>query len=276
MKKKNQKSIEENLLEFERIIGNCDWVLADFDKIYLNDIKPTADSPYMFNYFHWITNFKKMCIEHKSGVKKMLGYEEETFSLEKCFSIIHPNFRPFVLEYSKNTYEMLKTPKYKTLSNKAHFSIQFPILRADGEYILVQMNVSIIMVDNIGSPLINYNRFEVLGKYFDTPIFIKPRINFRTGIDLSEKAKEAEAELSGKVRHFLLNHLGFTDKELEVLKCLGNDLRLTDISDKLNIPSVETIKKHNLNIIKKARIHLSPLFANARDIAKYLKGMGII
>lgn len=171
---------------------------------------------------------------------------------------------------------MLSEKKYQSLSSKAHYSIQFPILRSDGEYYAVQMNVSIILVDKEGNPLVNYNRFEVLGNYWGEPLIIKPRVHFRTGVDLSGTAKEVEAELSKKVRDFIWERLEFTEKEKNVLQCLSNGDKLTEISDILNIKSVETVKKHNLHILKKARLHLSPLFMSARDVANYLKSMSIL
>ena len=282
MRKKNQKSIKESLQEFEKLSSNFDWAMSDFEEVYNRTIKAIAESPYMFNYYHWVTNFKDMRIIHISGLKKMLGHDEDTFTLQKSFGIIHPNFRPFVLEYAKNAYEMLCDKKYRLLSSKAHYSIQFPVLRADGEYILVQMNVSIIMVDKAGNPLANYNRFEVLGKYFDGPILIQPRVFFRTNIDLSDKAQEAEAELSERVRDFLLKQLGFTDAEKKVLLCLSEGKPLTEIAKALTKPealtdiSVETVKIHTKHILTKAKNHLSPLFKSARDVAEYLKSMNII
>ena len=276
MRKKNHRSTKESLYEFEKLSANFDWTMSDFDEVYNKTIKAIAESPYMFNYYHWITHFKEMRIRHISGLKKMLGYEESDFTLQKSFDIIHPNFRPFVLEYAKNAYEMLSDKKYRPLSSKAQYSIQFPVQNIEGEYILVQMNISIILTDKTGNPLMNYNRFEVLGKYFGSPILIKPRVFFNTGIDLSEKAKEAEAELTVKVKDFLMKHLEFTDTEKKVLKYLSEGQKLPDIAKALDDKSVKTVKVHNKHILNKARNHLSLLFKDARDVAQYLNSMNIL
>lgn len=276
MRKKAPRSIKESIHEFGKLSANFDWTLSDFDDFYNANIKALVESPYIYNNYHWITNFKEMRIIRIIGLKKILGYDEDTFSLHKSFDIIHPNFRPFVLEYAKNAYEMLSDKRYRPLSSKAHYSIQFPVHRSDGEYILVQMNVSIIMVDKAGNPLINYNRFEVLGKYFGEPIFIKPKVYFRTGVDLSQKAQEAVDQLSEKTRNFLLAYLHFTEREKEVLKCLSVGEKLPEIAKKLGDMSIETLKMHNKNILKKAKQHLSTLFQNARDVAYYLESMNIL
>lgn len=279
MKKNTSKSIEESLREFGKISESFDSIVSDtdFQKIYRESIKHIAESPLMFNGYHWVTNFKDMSIMDISGLKKILGYDEETFTLQKSVSIMHPNFRPFILEYAKNAYEMLCDERYRLLSNKAHYSIQFPVLRYDGVYILVQMNISIIMVDKMGNPLVNYNRFEVLGNYLEEPIAIVPRVFFRTEMDLSAKAQEAEVELKERVKGFLFDKLNLTDTELKVLNGLSDtNKKIAQIAQELDDMSIETLKIHNKNILKKARHCLSPLFRDAKEVVKYLKSMDML
>lgn len=249
---------------------------VEFEEFYRSNIQILAESPYMFNYYHWVSYYPDKEIGNIVNLKKMLGHDEDGFDFEKSQSIIHTNFRPFVVEYAKATFNMLCDKKYRMLGDKAHYSIQFPVKHAEGYYILVQMNVSIIKVNDWGYPIALYNRFEVLGKYLNSPILIKPRIFFRTKMDLTDMTRAAEKDLTQKVSVFMLNHLGFTKSEMALLKKLSEEISIKNIAIELGNISEETVKVHNKNILNKARGLLSPLFMSAREVSHYLKDMDII
>ncbi len=89
MKTENMNLIENKLSEFQTIGADFGAPSSKLEDVYLSSIKSIAESPYMFNYFHWITNIKEMKIMHSAGIKKMLGYDESTFDLRKGLSIIN-------------------------------------------------------------------------------------------------------------------------------------------------------------------------------------------
>jgi hypothetical protein len=271
--KKPSKNI--NLSHFADMSAAFQSVAFEYEKIYKKSIEPIANSDYMFNYFHWTTDIKAMSIIDCYGIEKMLGYDESSFTLEKSVEIIHPLFKPFVIQYAYLAYQMLSLPKYRLLSSKAHYSIQFPILNAKGQFILVQKNISIIVTDDEGNSIVNYNRFEVLGEYRNLPIPIKPRVFFKTNLDLSERAKEAEHELNEKVKKIFLKIIGITPKQVKILKLLADNKPIEDILKLLDYNG-ETHKTHAKSILSKARLTLSPLFRESREVANYLRGMNII
>ena len=271
----NDQTKNRALSKLFDLTSSFEEVKFEYETLYKNTIQLIAESPYIFNYFHWTTDIKARRIIDHFGIKKILGYGEDVVTFEKMISLIHPKFFPFVVQYAATAYEMLTYKKYLPLSIKAHYSVQYPILCANGKYLLVQMNVSIIVVDAKGNPIVNYNRFEVLGEYLDTPIPIKPRVFFRTGLDLSAKAKEAEKELNDKVKGIFIKIIGLTEKELSVLDYLADNSLREEKFVALKI-SRETLKTHNKNILTKAKKHISPLFEKARDVAKYLKTMEIV
>jgi DNA-binding CsgD family transcriptional regulator len=270
-----EPSKQIKLSDFEEMSSAFQAVVFEYEKLYKKSIEPIATSDYMFNYFHWTTDIKAMRIIDMYGIEKMLGYDESVFTLEKSIDIIHPFFKPFVIQYAYIAYQMLSLPKYRPLSNKAHYSIQFPILTANGQYVMVQKNVSIIVTDDEGNSIVNYNRFEVLGEYRNLPIPIKPRVFFRTQLDLSERAKEAEKELNEKVKEVFLKIIGITPKQVKILELLADDKPIDEILDSLDYNG-ETHKTHSKSILSKARSTLSPLFKEAREVATYLRGMNII
>jgi DNA-binding CsgD family transcriptional regulator len=273
--KENKPSKHINLSHFADMSAAFQSVAFEYEKIYKKSIEPIATSDYMFNYFHWTTDIKAMSIIDCYGIEKMLGYDESSFTLEKSVEIIHPLFKPFVIQYAYLAYQMLSLPKYRPLSSKAHYSIQFPILNAKGQFILVQKNISIIVTDDEGNSIVNYNRFEVLGEYRNLPIPIKPRVFFKTNLDLSERAKEAEQALNEKVKKIFIKIIGITPKQVKILKLLADNKPIEDILKLLDYNG-ETHKTHAKSILSKARLTLSPLFRESREVANYLRGMNII
>jgi hypothetical protein len=264
-----------DLSQFKEMSKEFQSIAFNYQNIYKEKIEPMAQSEYMFNYFHWTTDIKSMKIIDCFGIQKILGYDESTFTLEKSVKIIHPSFAPFVMQYAYIAYTMLSLPQYRPLSSKADYCIQFPILDANGKYVLVQKNISIIVTDNMGNPIVNYNRFEVLGEYFGLPIPIKPRVFFRTHLDFSQRAKEAELELNEKIKHTFIKIVGITPKQLQILKMLADKTIIDGILKQLNY-SLETHKTHTKKILLKARKTISPLFRDAREVAFYLRSMSIV
>lgn len=271
---KNKKaSSDKTIKALRQLTTEFGHPTADYKSIYQRLIHPIVESPLLFNSYHWTTNISEQKLIHCAGVQRLLGYDEVEFDFQKSYSIIHPNFRPFVIAYGLMAYTMLSDKKYRPLSTRTHYSIQFPVARADGEYVLVQMTASVIQVDAQLFPIANYNRFEILGVYLGTPILIKPRVYFRT--ELHDLVEVAEQELRENVRDILKKITKMSPKECEVMVLMNDGLKNEAIAAALNL-SLETVKTHCKNILAKAKTHLSPSFHNAHDVAVYLRQMDIV
>ena len=272
---KNKSDKHPMLVPLEEFTKSFDTPLFPFSEIFEKTIKPVVDSPYLFNSFHWVTNIQEQKLMYVNGVEKLLGYKDADFTLEKSIEIIHPNYQYFVVEYALMAYKMLQERRYSTLSSRSHYCIQYPVKRADGKYILVQSNISIIQIDKDDNPISNYNRFELLGPFLNAPIVIRPRIYFRTTTRWEDLELEAENVLSKRVSKIMLDRLKITPRELLILKDFADDLSSLDITEKQNI-GIETVKTHSKKILSKARIHLSPNFCNIKEVALYFKNIDII
>lgn len=272
---KFKPSENPTILALQAITKDFDVASMPFKDIFETTILPIVDSPYLFNNFHWVTNIHGQNLMYVKGVDKVLGYKDETFTLEKSVEIIHPNYRAFVVEYGLMAYRMLKEPRYQPLSNRSHYYIQYPIKRADGKFILVQMNASVIQTDKDGNPIANYNRFEVLGAFLDVPIFIRPHVYFRTSMQESALEEAAEKDISQRISKIMLSRLKITDRELLTLKDFSDNLNSLETAKKQE-RGVETVKHHAKKILKKARLHLFSGFRNAQEVAIYLKNIDII
>lgn len=254
--KKNTLNIEDN-------------TSVAFNKIYDVWIKPIELSPLMFNYFHWVVNYKEQRVIHSSGVRKMLGYDDSTLTLDKVQNLVHPNFRTLIRMLTVKVSELFKSMNYRAFK-EVHFSIQFPIQHINGTFLLVQQSCTILSTDKDYNPVIVYYRFENLGKYNDFPIIFKPRVYFNVGIYSADLEKMAEALLLRDVNKILLDHVSLTGKQTEILDLLSQGKSIVDIAKEMNI-TIETLKVHNKAILSKARKNIYPLFNNAREVASFLR-----
>jgi DNA-binding CsgD family transcriptional regulator len=268
------KGKDPTITALEEIVEGFDAPSQSFQDIFETTIKPVIESPYLFNNFHWVTNILNQKLDFVHGVEHILGYKNADFSLEKSVEIIHPNYRDFVVEYGLMAYRMLREPRYNALSSRSHYCIQYPVRRADGKYILVQMNATVIQTDKEGNPIANYNRFDILGTFLEVPILIRPRVYFRDS-NWGILEQEAEKDISERVSKIMLERLKITPRELTILKDFALDLGGIEIAEKLKI-APETVKHHSKKILKKARIHLSQYFKNVKEVAIYLKNIEII
>lgn len=279
MKKSTKRSDTElnknpTIEALEKIVVGFDKPIQSFHEIFDTTIKPIVESPYLFNSFHWVTNILERKLSYVNGVEKILGYKDDDFSLEKSVDMIHPNYRNFVVEYGLMAYRMLREPRYQPLSIRSHYCIQYPVKRANGKFVLVQMNASVIQVDKDGNPIANYNRFEILGPFLDVPIVIRPHVYFRNS-SWNSLAEDAEKDISERVSKIMLERLKITKRELLILKDFSNGMSGSKIAETQNI-GIETVKEHSKKILKKARLNLCPNFNNIKELANYLRYIEII
>ncbi len=261
--------------EIKKNVGSSDITTQSFHQIFETTIKPLVESNYLFNSYHCITDLLEQKLTFVTGVEKILGYKDEDFSLEKSIELIHPRYRNLVIEYGLMTFQLFREQRYRILNSRLHYCIQYPVKRIDGKFILVQMNTSTIQTDKDDNPIASYHRFEKLGPFLDVPIFIRPRIHFRTITLYNSLVVAAEKDISERVRKIMLDKLKFTSRELLILKDFSNGLSGSQLAVLQNI-GIETVKEHSKKILKKARLHLSPSFGNIKELANYLKNIDII
>ncbi len=259
----------------KKIVGSSDTPTQSFHQIFEATIKPLVESNYLFNSYHCITDLLEQKLVFVTGVEKILGYKDEDFSMEKSIELIHPRYRDLVIEYGLMTFQLFREQRYRILSSRLHYNIQYPIKRIDGKFILVQMNTSIIQTDKAGNTIASYHRIGKFGPFLDVPIFIRPHIHFRTTTLYNSLAEAAERDISARVRKIMLDKLKITSRELLILKDFSNGLSGSKIAIGQNI-GTETVKEHSKKILKKARLHLSPSFGNIKELANYLKNIDII
>ena len=102
-----------------------------FDAMYEQNMRPIIESPFMFTTYHWVTNIREQNLTYVSGVQRHLGYADETFTLEKSVQMIHPCYQAFVVEYGLMAYAMLTERRWRPLSSRSHYCLQFPVQRHD-------------------------------------------------------------------------------------------------------------------------------------------------
>jgi len=222
--------------------------------------------------YTWITNIPQMEIRLIQGVKKCLGYDEETFTLYTALNMIHPAFRFLVVEYAREMYVRLQDDMFKQNAAQTTYQIQFPVRNVHGEYYLVSQISRIYSFENKGLAIENINLFVITKLYENEPVVIRPYLRLNMGGYLDKEAnvltKAVTTRLNDRFR-FL------TPKEKEVAGYHLQELTNDEIAQ-----STETgfanIAKHNRNILAKASQYFPFSFKDASEVARYYQALGLI
>lgn len=211
-----------------------------------------------FFYITDITNFNNVFVS--SNVEKMLGFEADEFTdLNYVYSLIHPEDREFVWEFSMRTLalsakysEILKVNPYS-----ATFSIDFRILCSCGAYIRVNRQTCCYKTDKLG------NVIYTLSLYTD--------INHIKRSNLITYAWKADFELDFTIDDLIerFQHNLLTAREQEVIRLLSQGLSATEIGKRLFI-SPNTVIRHRKNILHKAGAK------NTAELVRYAFEVGLI
>jgi DNA-binding CsgD family transcriptional regulator len=102
------------------------------------------------DYFYWIFDLQSQSFEVVSDeVTKVLGYEKAEFSLEKILSLVHPDDRPYVLNFENKALEFLPTLAIDKLM-KFKVRYDFRVMAKDGRYVRLLHQSIIIQHDEKG------------------------------------------------------------------------------------------------------------------------------
>jgi hypothetical protein len=221
--------------------------------------------------FYFVFNLLTGELEHVNGVDKALGYSAKEFTVGRYLNCIHPG--------QAIQFNMIAHSMYKVLCKgvfKLHFFtnryISLVGLRHyNGEYIVFKKTTSVFQYDDQNRLLAQLNEFTRIDVYENSPL--KPRISEMTGL----QKDEFERRVFAMTLQSFAEKKYFSRRQLEVLKLYANDDSVTtrDLAEKLGVePS--TINTYNKRILAKAKEIFTHSFAEAREVALYLKRERII
>lgn len=206
------------------------------------------------NYYYMIFNVSQMELEFVSPeMEKVLGYEPREINAFFFLNQIHPDDKPYFLNFENILTEFLKElPLEKRGSYK--FQHDYRIKTKTNNFIRLLHQIVPIEFDEK-----NYYRSLVL--HTDITHIKREGVPCFSIIGFDDEPSYYNIEVTEKLtRSFDL----FTKREKEILKCIVEGKNSKTIADELFI-SLNTVHNHRKNILYKAEVH-SPLELLSKSI----------
>lgn len=209
-----------------------DW---DFWFDHTRQLPKVIDKQKKRHSYYFILNSETCEIEYVSKtVMQVLGYSPEEFTIEKLFSIIHPDD----LAYCRSCeYECIRISNRLYFEEHFRYSFQYSyrLATADGIYITVKQQYHAIEVDEFGHMLKTIVMQECMEHYNK-----RPEDDFK----VFDNLKNRPINLPSKYK--------LTKRELEILELVNKGYRSNEISQLLYL-SKHTVDTHRKNILTKTR-----------------------
>ncbi|OOG17300.1 LuxR family transcriptional regulator [Sphingobacterium sp. CZ-UAM] len=176
------------------------------------------------------------------GSENLLGYKPEELSLPLFMERIHPDDKPYFLNFEYKVVEFFKSLPYEKVKNyKVQYDIR--IKRKDGQYIRILHQAIQIDYDE-------RNFYRTLSLHTDISHIKQEGKPCFSLIGLDDEPSFFNIQLD---QAFTKSYDIFTRREREILKCIVEGKMSKSIADELCI-SLHTVNSHRKNILAKAGV----------------------
>jgi hypothetical protein len=239
----------------------------------IEKIKKTID----YEQFIIVIDLLQQKITHSYGVQQWLGYENETFSLEKYISIIHPSRVDLLITFAEASIETANSKEQEVGFMEQKQILQLPLLHRKGHYISVKKCSYPFQIDKNGRIISHLNHFTIMNEKFDSSDSMKPEIKSEhivNNITAETIIKKKTQQIIRKSKKFIgLNHI-----QLNILTQIANHPEKTQavIFDELGI-NKNTRNTHTNRILGHAREYYhNDNLATLKELSLFLRREGVI
>lgn len=188
----------------------------------------------------YVMDWKHRKLTFARGVKEMLGYADEEFSMDLALNYFHPDDKKFVNRIIKGIIE--HSTKNNVSSKDNFLNLTFRLRKKDGTYINVLRKSKAYEIDNKGKLISNLSVLTDIS-------FISN--NNKVEWDIYAERLDAVSFKENVYKEF---HDFFTKREMEIITLIFKGLKTREISNKLCV-SEHTVATHRKNILRKSNCH---------------------
>ena len=222
-------------------------------------------------HFYFSIDIKKNAITHCKGVNNCLGYIDSHFSIKDYLQVIHPahaiadGFYAAALSHCITN----KTIALSTISRITHVSL-VALQHKNGKYIYCKKESRALQITDDYKILEYSNEFTIIKEFNNDPYI------FRI-YDNNGKAADVEKTIRQSVKTNFEITAGFSVQELRILKRYAAQENISSemIAGSFKVEK-STISTYNKRILNKAENIFDHRFKNAKNVAGYLKEIGLI
>jgi hypothetical protein len=239
----------------------------------LEKIKKTID----YEQFIIVIDLLQQKVTHCYGVQQWLGYENETFSLEKYISIVHPSRIDLLITLAEASIETANSNEQEVGFMEQKQILQLPLLHRKGHYIFVKKCSYPFQIDKKGRIISHLNHFTIMNEKFDSSDSMKPEIKSEyivNNITAETIIKKKTQQLIQQSKKFV----GLNQIQLNILTQIANHPEKTQavIFDELGI-NKNTRNTHTNRILGHAREYYhNDNLATLKELSLFLRREGVI
>ena len=197
------------------------------------------------DYYYFIFNIKNICFDFISPqVEQMMGYEPGEVTVEFFMNCIHPEDRPYFLNFETKTAEFLSNlPIDKLMKYKVRYD--FRVRKRSGEYIRILHQVAIVEHDDLGGII------RTLGVHTDINHLKPDGLPVMSYIGMDGEPSYLDIDVKNE---FIESEQLLTKREKQVLALLIEGKLSKEISQILYI-SKHTVDMHRKNMLQKTSLN---------------------
>ena len=221
--------------------------------------------------FYFVFDLLSGELEQVNGVDKALGYPIREFTVARYLNCIHPGQAIQFNMIAHSMYKVLCKGVFKLHFFSNRYISLVGLRHYNGEYIVFKKTTSVFQYDDQNRLLAQLNEFTRVDVYENSPL--KPRIAEMTGL----QKDEFERRVFAMTLQSFAEKKYFSGRELDVLRSYAANEGITtrDLALLLGVePS--TVDTYNKRILAKAKDIFTHPFAEAREVAMFLKRERII
>lgn len=230
-------------------LNNLDFSESDFSKI---DNFPLNSKQCLY-----VVDWQDSKISYQRDVEKILGYNENEFTLKTILNIAHPDDLNLIKRITQAVVYHLISHDTDLSENNSHQNITYRFRKKDGTYIKILRQSTLFEATKNGRMKSNLSLLTDIS-FFDKT----DAINWEFSAPLVEQ-DAFRNEIYKEFNDF------FTPREIDVIKLISNNFKTKDIAKKLFI-SEHTIYSHRKNILKKSNCH------NAKELIEFCNKIGVL
>ncbi len=198
--------------------------------------------------FYWILNVKEARLEMVSqDVKKVLGYDAETFDFPLMFELVHEEDKVHILNFEAAISKLFNTLHYRERFN---YKLQYDyrILHANGKYIRILNQMIVLSYDTATQTILT---FGVNADISHLKKDLKPVLSF---VHLHDGPSWYDVDVKDIYK---AEKSFFSPREKEVLRLMLEGHISKEICEKLNI-SKHTVDSHRKHLLEKTQSRSLP------------------
>jgi hypothetical protein len=220
--------------------------------------------------FYFVTDIKTGAIIKSNGINKWLGYMDEHFTQKKYLSAIaHAHILPQGL-YASTIFEVLINKQIGFQFLKPAITTTLALKNKAGKYFYCIRKCSPFQLTTDKRITEYLSEFTIVKEYTNE--------TFHTRWSVVDEKMTAQFEIVDKIVRKKFDELKcFSVQELRILKRYAKKENITSeaIAKAFKIEKA-TVGTYNKRILTKGEILFGERFSNARNVAEYLKELGLL